>query len=273
MKVLVTGATGFIGTHLINNLLKSNIEVIATSSNINNAKSKNWYDKVIYIEYNINNVTENNLFNYFQKPDIIIHLSWSGLPDYGNISHIENNLWSNYYFLKNLIQNGAKKITVTGTCFEYGMVNGEIPAYNQPNPNNSYSIAKDSLRKFLLLLQNDHQYELKWLRIFYLYGENQNPQSLFSQLNVAIENNLEYFNMSLGDQIRDFLSIETAVDNIIKYSLYKNGTVTANICSGKPITVRTFVENIIREKKSKIKLNLGYYQYSNFEPFAFWGKV
>jgi nucleoside-diphosphate-sugar epimerase len=272
VRILVTGATGFIGSNLIESLLMFDHEIIATSRDSSKAIKKTWYNNVTFIEFNIQGDSSLNLFEYFQKPDIIIHLSWSGLPNYNSISHIENNLWDNYYFLKNLITNGATNITVTGTCFEYGMDNGEMFSSRVTNPSNSYSIAKDTLRKFLVLLQNEYTYNLKWLRLFYLFGEFQSEHSLYRQLVQDIENNSEYFNMSAGEQIRDFLPVEEAVKQIIKFSVETNSSILANICSGKPVSVRSFVENIIYERKSKIKINLGHFKYSDFEPLAFWGR-
>ena len=111
------------------------------------------------------------------------------------------------------------------------------------------------------------------MRLFYLFGEFQSKHSLYSQLVRDIENNSEYFNMSAGEQIRDFLPVEDAVIQIIKFSVETNSSILANICSGKPVSVRSFVENIINERKSKIKINLGHFKYSDIEPLAFWGST
>ena len=77
--------------------------------------------------------------------------------------------------------------------------------------------------------------------------------------------------MSLGMQIRDYLNVTEVVEQII--SLYSSQRVgTFNICSGKPITVKKLIKNKIKEKNSKIKLNLGFYPYNNYEPMNFWGE-
>ncbi len=272
MKILVTGATGFIGNHLIERLLSKNHFVIATSSSFNKAVKFSWFSKVKYIEYDLSQNHNVNLFDFFDKPDLLIHLAWKGLPNYENLIHIEYNLMDQYFFLKNLINGGLKKVAVTGTCFEYGFVNGEISANTTTYPQNSYAISKDTLRKFLFELQKVYYFELKWLRLFYLYGEGQSPSSLYSQLIENINNNADFFNMSLGEQIRDFSYIKDAIEQIISISVNTEGTFIENICSGCGVSVRSFVEKIIEEKKSNIKLNLGYYKYSPLEPFEFWGK-
>ena len=150
LKILVTGASGFIGNHLIKELLKNtNHEIIATSRDIEKAKKYDWFSKVKHISYDLNSKEELNLYDYFYKPDKVIHLAWDGLPNYNDLIHIEKNLFNNYNFIKNIISNGLKDITITGTCFEYGLINGCLNEELKTNPSNSYGIAKDSLRRFI----------------------------------------------------------------------------------------------------------------------------
>ena len=273
MKILVTGATGFIGNHLINELLKNkNIEIIATSRDIEKAKSFDWFSKIKYISYDLNNTEELNLFEYFDKPDKVIHLAWDGLPNYNDLIHIEKNLFNNYAFIKNLISNGLKDITITGTCFEYGLVNGCLSEDIKTNPSNSYGIAKDSLRKFIEELKKQYDFNYKWIRLFYIYGEGQGEKSLIALLDKAIQNGEKEFNMSGGEQLRDYLNIKDVVKNILliaNQTLYSNQII--NCCSGKPISIRQLVENHLDKKNYSMKLNLGYYPYPTYEPMAFWG--
>ena len=273
MKILVTGATGFIGNHLINELLKNkNIEIIATSRDIEKAKSFDWFSKIKYISYDLNNTEELNLFEYFDKPDKVIHLAWDGLPNYNDLIHIEKNLFNNYAFIKNLISNGLKDITITGTCFEYGLVNGCLSEDIKTNPSNSYGIAKDSLRKFIEELKKQYDFNYKWIRLFYMYGEGQGEKSLIALLDKAIQNGEKEFNMSGGEQLRDYLNIKDVVKNILliaNQTLYSNQII--NCCSGKPISIRQLVENHLDKKNYSMKLNLGYYPYPTYEPMAFWG--
>jgi len=148
MKILVTGATGFIGNHLINELLKNKkFKIVATSRNMEKAQTLDWFSKVVFIPYDLKNRSELNLFKLFGKPKKVIHLSWEGLSDYNNFDHLEKIVFDNFYFIKNLIQNGLNDISITGTCFEYGMKNGILSEDIPPEPITQYGIAKDVLRK------------------------------------------------------------------------------------------------------------------------------
>ncbi|MDX4065646.1 NAD(P)-dependent oxidoreductase [Aliarcobacter skirrowii] len=273
MRILVTGATGFIGNHLVKELLKdTKNEIIATSRDIEKAKKYEWFSRVKYISYDLNSQEELNLFEYFDKPDKVIHLAWDGLPNYNDLIHIEKNLFNNYAFIKNLISNGLKDITITGTCFEYGLVNGCLSEDIKTNPSNSYGIAKDSLRKFIEELKKQYDFNYKWIRLFYMYGEGQGEKSLIALLDKAIQNGEKEFNMSGGEQLRDYLHIQEVVSNISKIALQnKIDNQVINCCSGKPISIRKFVENYLYEKNYSMKLNLGYYPYPTYEPIAFWG--
>ena len=273
MKILITGATGFIGNHLLKELLKdTKNEIIATSRDIEKAKKYEWFSRVKYISYDLNSQEELNLFEYFDKPDKVIHLAWDGLPNYNDLIHIEKNLFNNYNFIKNIISNGLKDITITGTCFEYGLINGCLNEELKTNPSNSYGIAKDSLRKFIEELKKQYDFNYKWIRLFYMYGEGQGEKSLIALLDKAIQNGEKEFNMSGGEQLRDYLNIKDVVKNILliaNQTLYSNQII--NCCSGKPISIRQLVENHLDKKNYSMKLNLGYYPYPTYEPMAFWG--
>lgn len=273
MKILVTGATGFIGNHLINKLLENGkYEIIATSRNIEKAKKIKWFSKVKYIQYDFENNSDVNLYNFFDQPDKMIHLAWDTLPSYNGLIHIENFLFNNYRFIKNIVKNGLKDVIITGTCFEYGIVNGCLNENLETKPSNSYGIAKDSLRKFIIELKKNIDFDYKWIRLFYMYGEGQSEKSLIYLLDKAIKNGDKEFNMSGGEQLRDFLHIEDVVKNIILISDQNNYVNEAiNCCNGKPISVRKLVEDYLSEKNYKIKLNLGFYPYLSYEAMAFWG--
>jgi len=272
MKILVTGSTGFVGTYVINELLGRNYEIIATAPDISKAMKYDWFAKVRFINYSFDLFEDKrDLYEYFERPDKLIHLAWQGLPNYKALFHIDKNLFSQYYFIKNLVENGLKDITITGTCLEYGMQSGLLKEDLVPAPANPYALAKDCLRRFVEELQKDYVFSFKWLRLFYMFGKGQNPRSLIPLLQQAIDNNEEEFKMSGGDQIRDYLSIEEVARFVVLSSMQSSITGIINCCSGRPISVKQFVNEYIASTNSKIKLNLGFYPYNDYEPMAFWG--
>ena len=270
MKVLVTGATGFIGGHVVQELINQGYRVVATSKNSEKAKAFEWISQVQYIPCDLN-VAQENFFQFFQQPELLIHLAWEGLPNYKDLFHLEENLLSNYRFLKNMLEHGLKHLVVTGTCFEYGMQSGVLSEDMEVKPDNPYGLAKDTLRKLLEQLQKKIDFELKWVRLFYMYGKGQSPNAILSQLDRALENGETTFNMSGGEQLRDYLPVEKVAEYIVKIATQKKVTGIINCCSGKGITIKKLVENYLNEKNKKIDLNLGYYPYSDWEPMAFWG--
>lgn len=271
-KVLVTGATGFIGNYVITELLRNNYTVIASSSNEDKAKSADWFSQVSYKVLDFTQFDNQiNFFDFFDRPDVIIHLAWERLPFYKEAYHYEINLPRHFKFIKNLVENGARDISITGTCFEYGMQEGKLNESMPTFPDNYYAKAKDELRKQVEDLQHSHSFSFKWIRLFYMYGKGQNPKSLLSQLDKALEAGEQVFNMSGGEQVRDYLPVTKVAEYIVKIAAQEKVTGVINCCSGVPITVKELVYNYLKEKNKDIKLNLGFYPYPDYEPMRFWG--
>jgi nucleoside-diphosphate-sugar epimerase len=270
-RILVTGGTGFIGKHVLQKLLKlKDIEIIVITRNLQKNSKIDIFRNIELVELNIEDVNRNT-YQLLRKPDILIHLAWDGLPNYNEFFHMNKNLLNHIRFLENMIQSGLPNLLVTGTCFEYGLKNGLLVENFISDPRNSYSIAKDTLRKFLELMNLKYKFSFKWLRLFYMYGEGQSFNSLISQLEDSVLRGDKSFNMSGGEQIRDYLHVSEIADYIVKTSLQIKIDGIINCCSGKPISVRKFIENYISDKSYSITLNLGYYPYVDYEPFAFWG--
>jgi len=269
-KVLLTGASGFIGNYVIAELLKRGDTVIATSRDKNKAAKLEWFSQVQYISCDLS-VSQENFFQFFKQPDLLIHLAWEGLPNYKDLFHFEKNLIFNYRFLKNMIEHGLRSLVVTGTCFEYGMQSGALEEDMDTKPNNPYALAKDCLRKFLEQLQRKIDFDFKWVRLFYMYGKGRSPKAILSQLDKALENGETTFNMSGGEQLRDYLPVEKVAEYVVKIAMQNKVHGIINCCSGIPISIRKLVENYLKEKQKNIDLNLGYYPYPDYEPMAFWG--
>lgn len=271
MKVFVSGATGFIGQYVVEELLKNKHEVVA-SYRSDKKLIANWQNKVNYISFDLEKFDSTvNYFKLFGEPDLMIHLAWEGLPDYLSSFHFEINLPRHEKFLNNLINGGLKDITITGTCLEYGMQEGCLNEDLPSLPANPYALAKDSLRKYLQELQMETTFNLKWVRLFYMYGKGQHPNSLLSQLENAIANNKSEFNMSLGEQVRDYLPVEKVAEYIVKIACQQKIQGIINCCSGQPVILKEFVLDYLEKNNKNIKLNLGYYPYADYEPMRFWG--
>jgi len=270
MKILVTGATGFIGRHVVERLLTGTHDVVATSlEEVASFACR-------YIPANLNadvNKPGVSWFERFERPDAVIHLAWEGLPNYNELFHIEHNLPASYHFLKNLVESGVKNINVIGTCFEYGLQEGCLSEDLPPKPNTTYGVAKNTLRLFLEELGKQHEFDLKWIRLFYLYGEGQSKNSILELLKSALERGDKVFNMSGGEQLRDYLPVETVADNIVQISLQNEVRGIINNGGGRPISIRRLVEDFVKQSGKTIELNLGYYPYTTYEPHAFWADI
>ncbi|MGZ8271519.1 MAG: NAD-dependent epimerase/dehydratase family protein, partial [Methylophilus sp.] len=252
----------------LNSLLKERVEIVSLTRN--KTRLHNISNSIRVIEFDLNKLEE-NCFKQIGSPDVLIHLAWDGLTNYKSLHHFETELPKQYAFLKAAICSGVKSVFVAGTCLEYGMQLGELGADSITLPNTSYGFAKDSLRKQLTFLKNEHHFQLTWARLFYTYGEGQASNSLYSQLKSAVERGDKVFNMSGGEQIRDFLQIEELSDQIVRLALSKTEIGCTNICSGRPIAIKDLVKDIITTNNWNIELNLGYYPYPDYEPMEFWG--
>ena len=266
IRIAVTGANGFIGKYVLSELSNHPVDVVALvrkPGNLNLQCSE-------ILKLDINNPPTNS-FDVMGRPDVLIHLAWGGLSSYHSLHHFEQELPMQYFFLKDIIRSGLPALVVSGTCFEYGMQSGQLSEEQPTYPNCPYGYAKDALHRQLLFLQKDYPIDLTWARLFYLYGEGQTSNSLLPLLESAITRREKIFNMSGGEQLRDYLHVTEVAKYIVMIALHKTDMDVLNICSGKPISIRSIVETWIKKNQWKINLNLGYYKYPENEPMAFWG--
>lgn len=270
MRVLVTGAAGFVGRHVVAQLIERGHEVIAVGRDEAKARNFAWFDRVRFIACDIHGPIDSPA-ERFGQPEAVMHLAWPGLPNYDALFHYEKTLPADYRFLKSLVQGGVGHLLVTGTCFEYGMQSGALAEDLPAAPANPYALAKDTLRKLLQSLQRQHAFTLQWARLFYIHGEGQSPSSLLAQLDRAIDSGEAVFNMSGGEQLRDYLPVDAVASRTVTLLEHPGCDGVVNICSGEPISVRRLVERHLANRGANIRLNLGHYAYSAEEPMAFWG--
>ncbi|AWM90962.1 epimerase [Pseudomonas sp. 31-12] len=269
MKVLVTGATGFVGRHLVAALLTRGCRVRAAARNAETAQSMPWINDVEFVAADVH-AADLDVAALTDGIDALAHLAWPGLPNYRALFHFEHNLMADYRFIKSAVAGGVKQVLVTGTCFEYGMQSGPLSEQTEPRPSNPYGLAKHTLHLFLQNLQQETPFTLQWTRLFYLHGTGQNPNSLLAALDRAIDAGEPAFNMSAGEQLRDFLAIETAAGYLAAILHQRDFNGAVNCASGQPVSVRALVEQRLRERGAMLDLNLGHYPYPTHEPMAFW---
>jgi len=268
MKIAVTGASGFIGRYLLAELGKWGLEPIAVARKAAGLSAE--VPEARLVEMDISSAGA-DVYQRLGRPDILIHLAWDGLPNYKSLFHFESELPVQYRFLKAMVEGGLPSLIVTGTCFEYGMQSGPLSESAEARPTNPYAFAKDTLRRELLYLKAVNPFRLTWARCWYVYGEGQYKGSIYPQLKEAVLRGDRVFNMSGGEQLRDFVRVDDVARQLAILALANQDIGPVNVCSGKPTSVRNQVEGFLREKNWDIKLNLGHYHYPDHEPMAFWG--
>ena len=191
VKIAVTGATGFIGRHVVAEMERRSMSPVLMGQPLVEIPQPLSRHVVVSIDLR---ESPANTFDLLGRPDALIHLAWAGLPNYQSLHHFEEELPAQYRFLKRLIKSGLKNLVVTGTCFEYGMQSGPLSEDLETRPSNPYGFAKDMLRRQLEYLQRVQPFNLTWARLFYLYGEGQADNLLLPQLKRAVERGDKVFN-------------------------------------------------------------------------------
>ena len=139
MKVLVTGANGYVGQGVVKEILEQGHEVVATDFSTqfvdNRAKKRacNLFDI-------------DDPYNYFEQPDVLLHLAWrDGFVHYSD-AHILD-LPKHYEFIKKMAMSEVKTISTMGSMHEIGFFEGSIDENTPCKPESFYGIAKNALRE------------------------------------------------------------------------------------------------------------------------------
>jgi nucleoside-diphosphate-sugar epimerase len=272
MKIVVTGATGFVGRHVVQAARARGHSVIALARDVAAAGRLPWLREVSLVQADMYSPPA-SWPEQVRTADAAIHLAWTGLPNYRSLVHVEEYLPQQIAFLKALAASGARRLLITGTCLEYGMKEGELDETLTPAPAVPYAAAKNVLRQYLEDWCAQQGVALRWTRLFYMHGEGQNPKSLLAQLDRAIDAGDKLFNMSGGEQLRDYLPVTQVAQHLVALAEHASFAGTVNVCSGAPISVRRLVEQHIAARGASIGLNLGHYPYLDYEPRAFWGSA
>ena len=173
-KIIVTGASGFIGSNLIPYLLKKKIKILSISKRNINLKN------IICVKCNISSIDKKKeIINKFNA-DTIVHLAWHGIPNLNEQNSRKSLKESKNFFKKILKISKVKRIISLGSCLEYLIHSGEKKESDSLNVKNPFSRSKNDLRIFLEKTCKANKISLAWLRVFYIYGKNQRRKSIIN---------------------------------------------------------------------------------------------
>ena len=252
MKILVTGANGYIGRHIVRQLLEQGHEVTACDIRLNEVDKR-----ATLKEFDIlSGVYSDNLYEEFGKPDVCLHMAWRNGFVHNSPTHI-GDLSNHYKFLTALLDSGLKHLAVMGTMHEVGYYEGAIDENTRCNPISFYGIAKDTLRRCMILSAKSHDYVLQWIRAYYIVGDDLKSNSIFAKLRTAALEGKTHFPFTSGKNKYDFIDIDDLATQIAAVVGQKEVTGIINCCSGQPVSLADRVEAFIKENNLDIQLDYG----------------
>lgn len=162
------------------------------------------------------------------------------------------------------IHAGVRRFVGVGTCAEYDLSQGMLRTDTPLNPDTLYAACKASVFQILRQLLPAAGIQFAWCRVFYLYGEGEDPRRLVPYLRQKLCAG-EPAELTSGNQIRDFLDVRDVGVMIVEAALSdRQGAI--NICSGIPITVRQLAERIADEYGRRDLLHFGARPDNLFDP-------
>lgn len=263
MKILVTGANGYLGQGVVKCLLDKKCDVIATDFRTDNVDNR--AKKINCDLYEISDP-----FNFFEKPDILLHMAWrDGFIHYSD-NHI-NDLPKHYIFIKNMIQKNIKKVSIMGSMHEVGFFEGSINENTPCHPLSLYGICKNALRDAADMLAKQSNVLFQWLRGYYIVGNSEFGSSIFSKIAIAAKEGKKEFPFTMGQNQYDFINYEDFCKRVAETVIQNDINGIINICSGKPEKLADRVERFIKENKYDIKLVYGAFPDRPYDSKAVWG--
>ena len=243
--ILITGATGFLGTQILKNCVNTNQKCRVAIRKNKSKMIRNISSSIEIVEtVDFFNETEEWYSSLCENIEIIIHCAWYLEPGkYINSNYNLDCLTGSINFFSSAANKGVNKLVGIGTCFEYDLEKGALSIDTPLNPTTLYASSKVSLYYALKGLSKKNNIDFNWCRVFYLYGEGEDDRRLVPYLhkNLAIGNDVE---LTSGIQIRDFLDVKKASKIIVEVAIQKKYTGPFNVCSGIPISIKQFAENI-----------------------------
>ncbi len=250
MKILITGANGYLGSALVTRCIDLGYETIAVDMENTYIDKRAIYKKSDIFDKDI------DFYQEFERPDVLIHLAWRNGFVHNDISHI-TDLPNHYMFINKMISSGVKYISVMGSMHEIGYHEGMIDEHTPCRPLSLYGISKNALRESLECTFTGSDINLHWLRAFYIVGNDMRSNSVFGKLLRQAMNGEKEFPLNSGKIKYDFISLDRLCEQIIAASVQKRINGMINLCSGKPVSLGDRIEQFIKDNNLDIKIKYG----------------
>lgn len=263
MRILVTGANGYLGRGIVKRLIEDGCSVIATDFNVDGVDKR--ADKIPCNLFEVDDP-----YQFFHEPEIVLHLAWRDGFIHNSRTHIED-LPKHFQFLKKMFESETKRIAVMGSMHEIGFFEGSIKDETPCVPKSLYGIGKDTLRRIIQLMSLQTKIDYQWLRGFYIVSNSINGNSIFSKISSAAETGETEFPFTTGQNQYDFLDYEDFCAQVATTVEQNEICEVINICSGKPEKLANRVERYIQENHFAIKLKYGVYPDRAYDSQAVWG--
>lgn len=263
-KVLVTGANGYIGRHVVQALLEQGHEVLASDFSYEGVDERAKRMEVPLFS------GDPDIYEQFEKPDVCIHMAWRNGFVHNADSHI-TDLSSHYLFIKNMIAGGLPQLSVMGTMHEIGYWEGAITEDTPASPTSLYGISKNALRQMTFLLANGTETKVQWLRAYYILGDDKKSNSLFAKIVGWEEEGKETFPFNSGKNKYDFISVDELAAQIATASTQEEVLGVINCCTGEPLSLAEKVDQFIKEHGFKIRPEYGAFPDRPYDSPGVWG--